>query len=99
MKDIPTYYAANPEFGNKKGPGPAAGIEEAAAAQNAAGKGKGGKRKGKKAELAQAAAAEEVVQVETKRKTRAADASSEVNILDSINMPLNDPAIRKYSSV
>jgi len=33
------------------------------------------------------------VQEEAKRVVRAADTTAEVNILDSVNMPLNDPNI------
>lgn len=35
------------------------------------------------------------MQEEAKRVVRAADTTAEVNILDSVNMPLNDPNICK----
>ena len=38
---------------------------------------------------------EQVVDEEAKRVERAADSTAEVNILDSVNMPLNDAQIGK----
>ena len=57
----------------------------------------GGKKKRRKNQEQPAAVQENIaVQEEAKRVSRAADTNAEVNILDSVNMPLNDPNIRKF---
>lgn len=54
----------------------------------------GGKKKRRKNQEQPAAVQENIaVQEEAKRVSRAADTNAEVNILDSVNMPLNDPNI------
>ncbi len=86
LKDIPLYYAANPEFGSKK--------IVMAVPEEVAPTGKGGKRKGGKVRKDNSAAAEEETKAnEAAKKERAqklAASGGEVNILDAQTLVLTD---------
>jgi len=86
LKDIPLYYAANPEFGSKKIV--MAVPEEVAPAS------KGGKRKGGKVRKDNSAAAEEETKVSVaakkERAQKLAASGGEVNILDAQTLLLTD---------